>query len=108
MKTIAVMTTAGDRDEAARIADALVGRRLAACVQISKIESAYSWQGEVRHDREYRLLVKTTEERYADVEAAIRELHSYDLPAIFALPMSHVYEPFGDWIIEQSSPENGV
>lgn len=107
MSTIAVITTIDDDSKAREISDALVARRLAACVQISAIESVYDWQGEVQHDREYRLLAKTTDERYADVEAAILELHSYELPAIFALPMSRVYEPFADWVAENSSEKQG-
>jgi len=107
VSTIAVMTTIDDRNKAREIGDALVARRLAACVQISEIESVYDWQGEVQHDREYRLLAKTTDERYADVEAAILELHNYDLPAVIALPISRVYEPFADWVAENSSKKPG-
>ena len=56
-----------------------------ACAQVSAIESFYIWEGEVRHEGEFRVLFKTTGERYAAVEAAIRELHGYALPAIHAV-----------------------
>ncbi len=49
------------------------------------------------------MLLKTTSKRYADVEAAIRELHTYDLPAIYAFEMAHVFEPFAEWVMENSS-----
>ncbi len=49
------------------------------------------------------MLCKTTSERYADVESAIRELHTYDLPAIYSLDMVRAYEPFAEWVIEKSS-----
>ena len=101
--TIAVFTTAATEDEARRIAGALVERRLAACVQVSAIESFYAWEGEVRQDPEFRLMAKTTRGRYAEVEAAIREQHSYDLPAIYALPMSHVFEPYAEWVAANSA-----
>lgn len=100
---IAVVTTVGTRDEAMRIAEALVARRLAACVQIGVIESVYAWKGELHRDPEFRVLAKTTEQRYAAVEAAIRELHSYELPAIHAIAFAHVFAPYGEWIAENSN-----
>ena len=101
--TIAIFTTTATEDDARRIAGALVERRLAACVQVSAIESFYAWEGEVRQEPEFRLMAKTTRGRYADVEAAIQEQHSYDLPAIYALPMSHVFEPYADWVAANSA-----
>ncbi|WP_418318974.1 divalent-cation tolerance protein CutA [Piscinibacter sakaiensis] len=98
MELIAVITTVGDHDEARAMARSLVERRLAACAQISRIESFYEWQGAVQDDNEYRILFKTTAARRAAVEAAIREQHSYELPAIFSLPMQHVDPAFADWV----------
>lgn len=92
------MTTTDSLEEARAIAAALVERKLAACAQISSIQSYYTWEGEVCNDEEFRVLVKTTGARYADVEAAILELHSYDLPAVVALNISQVYGPYADWI----------
>jgi periplasmic divalent cation tolerance protein len=98
MKCIAVLTTTSGVDEARKIAQELIRRRLAACVQISEIESFYVWEGTVHDEPEYRLLIKTTDERYPDVERTIRELHSYELPAIYAFTMDEVYEPYADWV----------
>ena len=106
MTTIAVLTTTSSLAEAKAIAHALVERSLAACVQISEIESVYRWEGAVQQDSEYRLLVKTTETRYEDVEAAIRELHSYELPAICAFDFRHTFEPYADWVAENSRSES--
>lgn len=103
MSIIAIMTTTDSLDEARSIAAALVERKLAACVQISTIQSFYTWQGAVKSDDEFRILVKTTEDRYADVEAAVLELHSYDLPAVFALDVSRAYEPFAEWVTDSVS-----
>lgn len=99
---IAVVTTVGSSDEAMKIAAMLVESRLAACVQISEIASVYAWEGTVRNDREYRLVVKTVVASYPAVEEAIRRLHSYDLPAIHAISFERVYAPYGDWIAENS------
>ncbi|MEJ8825998.1 divalent-cation tolerance protein CutA [Variovorax humicola] len=98
MKHIAVVTTVGSRAEAQAMARALVERKLAACAQISEIESFYAWDGAVQHEGEFRVLFKTTSERYAAVESAIRELHSYELPAIHAIALEHIYAPYAEWI----------
>ncbi len=104
MTIIAVLTTVDSREQADTIARVLVSRRLAACVQISSIDSVYTWDGEVQEEREFRLLIKTTDERYREVEDAIRELHTYDLPAIVAFPMTRAWGPFADWVAENSDP----
>ena len=103
MGTIAVLTSIDSLEGARAIAAALVERKLAACVQISPIESVYTWQGAVQHETEYRVLAKTVADRYPAVEAAIRELHSYDLPAIYAVDVAEIFEPYADWVAENSS-----
>lgn len=80
------------------MAHALVEARLAACAQISKIDSVYAWKGAIEHGKEYRVLFKTTAERYDGVERAIRELHSYELPAIHAFAFERISAPYADWI----------
>ena len=102
MKPIAVVTTVANRDDAHRLARALVERKLAACAQISEIESVYHWKGAVQQEPELRVLFKTTDERYALVESAIRELHPYDLPAIHAFAFEHVYAAYAEWIAENA------
>lgn len=97
------MTTTDSLDEARAIAAALVERKLAACVQISSIQSYFTWQGSVQNDEEFRVLAKTTEPRYPDVEAAILELHSYDLPAIVAFDFTQSYGPFSEWVANSVS-----
>ena len=103
MTTIAVLTTIDSIEQARVIARALVERTLAACAQISTIESVYTWQGSTQNEQEFRVLVKTTQGRYPEVEAAIRELHSYDLPAIYAIGMVQVFEPYAEWVAANSS-----
>ena len=98
MTAIAVVTTVGSKKEARRMAHALVDAKLAACAQISKIDSVYTWKGKIESGKEYRVLVKTVEARYASVERAIRDMHSYELPAIHAFAFEHVSKAYGDWI----------
>ena len=98
MRPIAVFTTVGSQDDARAMARALVERELAACAQICSIESFYVWDGTLQHDPEWRILFKTTDERYAEVEAAIRELHGYELPAIHAVPVDTAHAPYAEWV----------
>lgn len=104
MKLLAVYTTVARREDAQRIARALVERRLAACAQISEIESFYVWQGELANDPEFRILFKSTEARYPALEAAIRELHDYELPAIHAQALERVEPAYAKWIEEGCTP----
>lgn len=98
MTLIAVHTTVANADDADRIATALVERGLAACVQIEAVDSRYVWQGALQREREFRLLAKTAEARWPEVEAAIRALHPYALPAIWATPVSHAHAPYAAWV----------
>ena len=98
MKYLAVITTVGSQAEARSMARVMVERKLAACAQISEIESFYTWNGSVQNDREFRVLFKTTGERYQAVENAIRELHSYELPAIHAVAFERIHAPYAEWI----------
>jgi periplasmic divalent cation tolerance protein len=108
MSIIAIMTTTGSLDEARSIAAALVERKLVACAQISSIHSYNRWEGAVQNDDEFRLLLKTTEDRYPEVEAAILELHSYDLPAIVAFDITKGYGPYADWVSDNASGERNL
>ena len=102
MKPIAVVTTVARKKDARALARALVESGLAACAQISPIESLYTWKGKIEHGREYRVLFKTVDESYGAVESAIRDMHPYDLPAIHAFAFEHVLPAYGEWIAEHS------
>lgn len=95
---LAVVTTVESQREAQHLARTLVERGLAACAQISEIESFYSWDGAVQHAKEFRVLFKTTGALYEAIELAIRELHSYALPAIHAYAIERISEPYAAWV----------
>jgi len=96
-----VMTAAPSEQEAGRIAAALVERRLAACVQmIGPIESHYRWRGKIETEREWLCLVKTDASRYPELEATIRELHSYEEPEVVATPIVAGSRGYLEWIGE--------
>lgn len=102
MQVILVCTTVDTEAAAQTIARSLVERQLAACVHIAPIQSVYRWQGQVQQSTEFKLSCKTTADLSRQVEAAIRELHSYELPAIYSLAPSHVHAPFEQWVIDET------
>ena len=94
-----VYVTAADANEARRIAKALVEERLAACVNIlGRIESVYHWEGAVQSSEETAFLAKTTEACFDALAARVRELHSYELPCVVAVPLAQGEAAFLDWI----------
>lgn len=99
-----VFVTAPNRDEAARIAEALVSERLAACVNIvATIESIYRWKGEVTHDSESLMIIKTTQVCYQELERRVKELHSYTTPEVVALRIDQGSEQYLNWLRDSTS-----
>jgi periplasmic divalent cation tolerance protein len=99
---VLILSTAPDRAEAERIAEALVTEKLAACVQLSAIDSIYRWQGAIERAAEVRLAIKTRAELAPQVEARIKALHSYDLPEIVILPINGGSADYLDWIAAET------
>ena len=96
---IAVFITTPNKEEAARLADMLVERRLAACVQIlPAMESVYRWQGKIERQDEILLIAKTVNSKFAELEREVRALHSYETPEIVAVPLTALSEPYLQWL----------
>lgn len=96
-----VISTAGSKEEASRIATALVEGRLAACVNVvGPIDSVYRWEGKVESAQEFLLLIKTTASRGASVAGRIRELHSYDLPEAIEMSIDGGSAEYLKWIAD--------
>src|SRR3989442_13609003 len=99
MGTLLVLTNLPDRAVAERLADTLVAKNLAACVNIlAPCRSVYRWKGAVQHDEEHPMLIKTTAERYGALEQALRAGHPYELPEIIAAPGERGRPPYLDWL----------
>lgn len=96
-----VLVTAGSQEEAKTIARTLVETRLAACVSLLPIQSVYTWNGEIQSDDEWQLLIKTDLAKFSALEAQIKELHSYEVPEIVALPIVAGSTAYLNWIGEQ-------
>ena len=100
---IVVFMTASNGEEAARLADMLVGAHLAACVQIlPEMESVYRWQGKIERAAEILLLAKTTKSKFEELEREVRALHSYDTPEIIAVPVVAGSPSYVDWLIKST------
>jgi len=98
------MSTAGSQEEARKIAHALVERRLAACVNIvPQIESIYRWQQKIETATEWLLLIKSQAESFARIRAAIKELHSYELPECVMLDVAAGSQEYLAWIAENTT-----
>ena len=93
-----VLTTVATREQALALGREMVERRLAACAQVSAIDSVYRWKGTVEQDTEYRLLLKTRPAAYAQLEAALRERHPYELPAIHAIAAVQAEAAYAGWV----------
>ncbi len=102
---IAVTTTAPTQEMAQAIADHLVEHRLAACVQVSgPISSTYLWKDEIHRDSEWLCTIKTTQQVYAQVEAAIIKIHSYETPEIICTEITGGLPAYLSWIGENVGP----
>jgi len=94
-----VLSTTGSESEARKIAQTLVERRLAACVNIvPKIHSVCRWEGRVEQAEEYLLLIKTVKAREEQVRAAICELHSYELPECIVIQIESGSAEYLKWV----------
>jgi len=99
MEPLLVITNMPSRESAEKLAVRLVEGRLAACVsQLAPCRSTYRWQGKLQYDEEFPLLIKTTQDRYAALEAAIQAGHPYELPEIIAVPITSGLPAYLDWV----------
>ena len=104
MNALLVLTNLPDRATAEKLAEALIQKRVAACVNIlAPCRSVYRWKGAVQHDEEHPVLIKTTRESYAALEAAIREAHPYELPEIVAVPIERGLPAYLDWVATETT-----
>lgn len=100
-----IFVTAGSEEQAVTIARALVGERLAACVNIvGPVRSIYRWRDSVEDDREYLLIIKTRALLYMEVETRVRELHTYEVPEVLALNADRGSPPYIQWMLDSTGP----
>ena len=103
-EVIVVLTHLPDRAAALKLARALVERRLAACVNVlGECTSVYRWKGSIENATEVPVLIKTRAALYAEVEAAIAELHPYELPEIIAVPLTRGLGEYLEWVAGETA-----
>ncbi len=104
-ESIVVFITTANGEEATRLAEMLVGARLAGCVQIlPEMESVYRWEGKIERQAEVLLIAKSTRDKFAELEREVSAIHSYETPEIVAVTMSEVSGPYLEWLRESVTP----
>jgi periplasmic divalent cation tolerance protein len=105
MSALLVLTNLPDREAAEKLAEALVEKRVAACVNIlAPCRSVYRWQGALQREQEHPVLIKTTRAAYAELESLVRAHHPYELPEIIAVPVELGLPAYLDWVEAQTEP----
>ncbi len=106
MGYIVVFVTCPDKSVAEKIAEDLIKEKLAACVNITgEVNSIYFWQGNIEKDREYLMIIKTTEDLFVDLERFIKEKHPYTVPEIIGMPIIKGSKEYLNWIDKTVSRE---
>ena len=100
---VLVLTTVPSEEVGLRIAEQAVRERLCACGNLlPRMHSVYEWKGELKHEAEHLLVMKTTVDRYPELEAWLRAAHPYELPEIIAAPIERGLTDYLDWIGTQT------
>jgi len=100
---VVVLTTVADNEQAEAMAGQIVQERLAACVNLlPPMLSFYRWKGQVERETERQLVIKTTQDKVAALEARLRELHAYELPEFLVLPVDRGSAAYIGWVIDQT------
>lgn len=104
MEFVVIYCTVPNKKEGKLIAKALIENNTAACVNIiDKIESVFSWNGEMMEEKEAMMIIKTKKEMFANVSHIIHKLHSYNVPEIIAIPIVQADETYLKWIEHETS-----
>ena len=101
-KFIEVVTTFDNIDEARKISQMILDKRLGACCSIEEIESIYRWKGKIENSKEFQLTIKTAENLYSELEAFILKNHSYETPQIISMPIISGSKEYLDWLQEET------
>ncbi len=103
MNVVLVLTNFPSREAAVKLAEQLVAAKLAACINIlAPCLSIYHWQGKTESAEEIPVLIKTTENRYEEVQKMIRDLHPYELPEILCVPLAGGLPEYLQWVAAET------
>ena len=102
-KAVQIQTAVNSKEEAQRLADAILKGKLAACIQMFPILSNYWWEDKIEESEEFILLIKTKEDNYKKIEELIKKLHTYEVPEILSIPISAISSEYFNWIKQEIS-----
>ena len=102
MKPVIIVSTFPDKTSITKIANQLVKKKLAACVNIMKISSVYSWKGKIENQPEYLGLFKTTKKNQSELKKELRKLHPYDIPEIAEINVDSINQPYLKWLVDST------
>jgi periplasmic divalent cation tolerance protein len=98
MKLITLFLTCADEEEAKKISDKLLDKKLAACVRLTDVKSAFWWQGKKQHADEVQLIIESAEEKFDAIEATVLKLHSYETFVLTAYPVVKASAGVEQWV----------
>ncbi len=102
MATVMIISTFPDKKSISKIANHVVKKKFAACVNITKISSVYSWKGKIENQSEYLALFKTTKKNQANLKNEIKKLHPYDVPEIAEIDITSINKPYLKWVVDST------
>ena len=103
MKPVIIISTYPDQKAVKKTANELVKKRLAACVNISKISSIYSWKGKIENTSEFLAIFKTTQKNKNSLKKEIKKMHPYDVPEIAEIDVRSINQPYLKWLIDSTN-----
>ena len=102
MNPVIIVSTYPDKKSITKIANKVVKNRLAACVNVTRIYSTYTWKGKIENTSEYLALFKTTKKNLNTLKTTIKKTHPYDVPEIAEINVSSINQPYLKWMIEST------
>ena len=103
MKPVIIISTFPDKRSITRIANQMLKKKLAACVNITKISSIYAWKGKIENNDEYLALFKTTKKNALMLKKQLKKLHPYDVPEIAEISIDSINQPYLKWLVDSTS-----
>ena len=102
MRPVIIVSTFPDKKTITKIANQLVKKKLAACVNTTKISSVYSWKGRIENQSEYLGLFKTTKKNLQPLKKELKKLHPYDVPEILEINPVSINQPYLKWLVDST------
>ena len=103
VKPVVIVSTFPSKQSVTSIANKLVKKKLAACVNITKISSVYTWKGKVENQNEYLALFKTTKKNQSTLKKELKKLHPYDVPEIAEINVESINQSYMKWLVDSTN-----